>query len=261
MPLSSAHRLAVTEDRFKKSRTKSDVVTFCPAGMRKENKSPRLDGFGVPPYLSFRTFTGFVERLRKSVPNRIDRSVLSSFSGSNQSQILAALRYLELISPKGVPSEKLSSLVESEGTEFRKNLRQVLVGSYPFLFKGFDLRRATVDELIERFEGAGATGDTIRKSVSFFLAAAKHAELEVSPFMLNRRRARRPYAGSRAAKAVGVSLPDAGPNRTWQELALSKLPEFDTAWSPEVKSKWFDAFDRLIESMESANKGGNRGSA
>lgn len=227
--------------------------------MRKNNKEPHLDAFSVPPYLSFRTFSGFIEGLRKGVPNRIDRSVMPSFSGSNQSQILATLRYLELISPKGIPTEKLAGLVESEGIKFRKNLREVLARSYPFLFKGFDLQRATIDELTERFAGAGATGDTVRKCVSFFLAAAKRAELEISPFMLSRRRARRPLAGSRARRAGETGSLDVGPNsRAWQELALSKLPEFDPTWSLEVKSKWFDAFNRLTKGLESADKSGNR---
>jgi hypothetical protein len=187
---------------------------------------------------------------------------MPSFSGSNQSQILATLRYLELISPKGVPTEKLSGLVESQGGNFRKNLRELLVKSYPFLFKGFDLRRATIDELTERFEGAGATGDTIRKCISFFLAAAKHAELEVSPFMLRRRQTRRPYAAARARRTEDIGATDNGPNsRSWQEVALSKLPEFEPTWSPEVKNKWFDAFDRLTKWMESVSKTGNRESA
>jgi len=227
--------------------------------VRTNNKASRLDGYGVPPYLSFRTFTGFIEGLRKGVPNRVDRSAMPSFSGSNQSQILATLRYLELISPKGIPTEKLSRLVESQGGNFRKNLRELLVKSYPFLFQGFDLRRATIDELTERFEGAGATGDTIRKCISFFLAAAKHAELEVSPFMLRRRQTRRPNNAARARKTEDMGAPDSGPNsRSWQEVVLAKLPEFDPTWSPEVKSKWFDAFDRLTKWMESVSKTGNR---
>lgn len=227
--------------------------------MGTNNKASHSDGYGVPPYLSFRTFTGFIDGLRRGVPNRIDRSVMSSFSGSNQSQILATLRYLELISPKGVPTEKLSRLVESQDGNFRNNLRELLMRSYPFLFKGFDLRRATIDELTERFEGAGATGDTIRKCISFFLAAAKHAELEVSPFMFKRRQTRRPYAAARARKREDTGAPDNGPNpRSWQEVALSKLPEFDPSWSPQVKKKWFDAFDRLTKWMDSARKTGNR---
>jgi Family of unknown function (DUF5343) len=213
----------------------------------------------VPPYLSFRTFSGFVEGLRKGIPNRVDRSVMSSFSGSNQSQILAALHYLGLISPKGAPTEKLSDLVNSEGVKFRTGLRAVLVGSYPFLFKGFDLRRATIDELTERFAAAGANGDTIRKSVSFFLAAARHAELELSPFTLNRRRVRKLTANSKPYKP-GASAESHAPAKssTWRELALAKLPDFDAAWPPDVKSKWLDAFDRLVTCMETGDKNRDR---
>jgi len=208
-----------------------------------------LDGPGVPPYLSFKTFSGFIERMRKGLPNRVDRSIMSSLSGSNQSQLLAALRYLQLISPKGVPTEKLSSLVESEGIKFRRALREILIASYPFLFKGFDLQRATIDQLIKQFANAGGSGDTVRKCVSFFLAAARQAELQVSPFMLNRiRTRRRANAGSR------VSRDEDSPARagfpSWQELALSKLPEFDPTWSPEIKRKWFDAFERLIKQTD-----------
>jgi hypothetical protein len=218
-----------------------------------------VDGPGVPPYLSFRTFSGFIERMRKGLPNRVDRSVMSSLSGSNQSQLLAALRYLELISPKGIPTEKLSGLIESEGIKFRKTLREVLVTSYPFLFRRFDLQRATIDELTGQFGSAGASGDTVRKCISFFLAAAKQAELPVSPFMLNRPRTRRrAYAESRVPRNDDSPVNTRASLPNWQELALSKLPEFDPAWTPEIKSKWFDTFDRLIKSMESADKGGNR---
>src|SRR6266404_9089538 len=104
-------------------------------------------GHGVPPYVSFKTFSGFIERMRKGLPNRVDRSVMSSLSGSSQLQLLAALRYLELASPKGIPTERLSGLVESDGAKFRKALREILTSSYPFLFNGFDLQRATVEEL------------------------------------------------------------------------------------------------------------------
>lgn len=33
----------------------------------------------------------------------------------------------------------------------------------------------------------------------------------------------------------------------WAELLLAKFPEFDPAWTDDVKLKWFDAFDRLMK--------------
>lgn len=33
----------------------------------------------------------------------------------------------------------------------------------------------------------------------------------------------------------------------WAEQLLTKFPQFDPAWSDDVKLKWFDAFDRLMK--------------
>lgn len=225
-----------------------------------KNKPPsqRLE-LSTPPYISYRTFSGFIERMRTGIPNRVDRSVMSSLSGSNQSQLMAALRYMELISPNGLPTERLSGLMESEEAKVQRGMREILWSSYPFLFKGFDLRKATFDELTGRFASAGASGDTVRKCVAFFLAAAKHAGLQVSPFVTSR-----PRLKVRASTRVslsgrktdenhhnGVSSTEAG---SWREMLLSKFPEFDPDWSPEIKSKWFEDFHRLIKWMESAEK-------
>lgn len=40
--------------------------------------------------------------------------------------------------------------------------------------------------------------------------------------------------------------PNAGA-ATWADLLLAKFPEFDPAWTDDVKLKWFDAFDRLMK--------------
>ncbi|HXN53879.1 MAG TPA: DUF5343 domain-containing protein [Candidatus Acidoferrum sp.] len=213
----------------------------------------------APPYISYRTFVGFIERLRRGMPSRIDRSVMSSLSGSNQSQLMATLRYLELISHNGLPTERLSKLVNSQDAQVQRGLREILLSSYPFLFKSFDLQKATFDELREQFVGAGASGDTVRKCVAFFLGAAKHAGLQISPFVTSRSRLRvRPSPRSLEAdqKTDGDNGRgyDSKELHTWREMLISKLPEFDAHWSPEMKSKWFDAFDKLITWMESADQ-------
>ncbi|SRR6266487_1550666 len=224
-----------------------------------KNKAPsRRVELTRPPYISYRTFSGFIERLRTGMPSRVDRSVMSSLSGSNQSQLMAALRYLGLISPNGLPTEKLSKLVSAEDAKFQRGMREILFLSYPFLFKGFDLQKATFDELTGQFAGAGASGDTVRKCVAFFLAAAKHAGLQVSPFVTSRPRLRvrlspRVPLGDRKTDENDRGG-DANEARTWREMVLSKFPEFDPDWPPEIKGKWFDAFDKLIKWMESAEK-------
>jgi len=220
----------------------------------------------VPPYVSYKTFRNFLDDLREGIPGRIDRSVVSSLSGTVQGHLLAALRYFSLIDDDGQVHESLARLVNSEGAE-RKNLIEALLRSgYPPLFNadGFDLSNATHLQFTEKFKTFGASGDTNRKCAAFFLAAAQDAGIPISPRILNatRRRtepsknqparARRTSTRTRAQqpptkpeRSPASSPPESG-NLSWEQMLLAKFPSFDPAWPDEVKTKWFDAFDRLM---------------
>src|SRR6266478_5192805 len=64
-----------------------------------EDNSVGREPLPTPPYLPFRTFKSYIESLSSSgIPAKIDRTVLRSRSGSEQTMILASLRYLGLIS-------------------------------------------------------------------------------------------------------------------------------------------------------------------
>jgi hypothetical protein len=211
----------------------------------------------VPPYVPYRTLKNFLENLKASIPSRIDRSVMGSMSGATQSQLAASLKYLGLTSDKGLPTERLAKVVNSEGPERQKNLREMVTQAYPFLFKGFDLQRATTRQLEEEFGRAGAGGQTIQKCMAFFMSIAKESEISLSPHI-------RPFQGaSRAPRQKRATSPGAGVaerdpetfvqssgstdgNLSWAQLLLSKFPSFDPAWPDEVKTKWFDAFDKLM---------------
>lgn len=223
----------------------------------------------VPPYLPYRTFRNFIDSLKQGMPNRIDRSLMATMSGATQATVLATLRYLDLIQEHGAPTDKLLRLVNSEGVERQRVLRDMLTASYPFLFQdGFDLGNATAHSFEERFKER-ASGDTLRKCEAFFLAAAKDADLSVSRFITargsraagNRSKGRRPRAvnGGRTP----ASSPD-GPSEARREppppqpvslehVLLAKFPTFDPAWSEEVQSKWFDAFGRLMERVRESD--------
>jgi hypothetical protein len=61
-----------------------------------------------PPYVSYRTFLNFVEGLQQTMPARIDRSYWGDrFSGSTGTQLVSALRFLDLIDVNGFPTLKL----------------------------------------------------------------------------------------------------------------------------------------------------------
>ncbi len=135
----------------------------------------------VPPYLSFTTLTNFIDGLGEHMPTRIDRSLMKSMSGASQSALVAALDYFGLRDGER-PSAKLTALAVAEGPERATIWKELIQHGYPFLFKdGFNLKRATQGELDERFREAGVSGATVKKCVSFFMAAARVAGIEVSP--------------------------------------------------------------------------------
>lgn len=163
----------------------------------------------IPPYLSHKTFNNFIEGLSKGIPARIDRSVMGTLSGTAQAHLLHALRYLNLIDAEGVPTDKLNQLASAQEAEKQKILREILTSAYPFVFSsGIDLQRCTSRQLEEAFGKTGASSETLRKTLSFFLATAKQAGLSLSPHIKRARRprgagvrGRRPAAGGGATGA------------------------------------------------------------
>src|ERR1043165_4142356 len=240
--------------------------TAC-SGTRRPNMSSTPENEGgkqaIPPYLSHKTFNNFLEGLSKGIPSRIDRSVMASLSRTAQAHLLHALKYLNLIDAEGVPTETLNQLATAQGADKQKILKEMLITAYPFVFKGsVDLERCTSKQIEEAFASTGASSETLRKTLSFFLATAKQAGLTLSPHI---KRARRPRGtGTRARRSVtsgaGTSTsagadevddytpPPRPSTKTKWELLLEKFPTFDPAWPDEIKGKWFEAFDKLSHS-------------
>jgi len=223
----------------------------------------------TPPYLSYATFKTFLGTLKQAIPGRIDKTVMTSFSGANQTQLLHALKYLKLIDANGVPQSTLVTLVKSEGPERHKIQQELLRAAYPFLNDPhFDLATATSGQLDEQFAKL-ATGDTVRKCKTFFLPAAKEAGLQVSPHIKEvgkrtpangkARKARTSAVAPGAAAASPGSGPAAPPTPAamgWHELLLAKFPSFDPAWPDDVKAKWFEGFQDLMK-RGGAKEGGS----
>jgi len=86
----------------------------------------------LPPYISYRTFDNFIGRLQQQVPSRIDRSYWGeTLSGSTGTQLMSALRFLNLVdangkrSTAGVPSTSYIDMLLAEVMALRANLRLV----------------------------------------------------------------------------------------------------------------------------------------
>ncbi|MFR0692156.1 hypothetical protein ACLUTX_22355 [Enterobacterales bacterium AE_CKDN230030158-1A_HGKHYDSX7] len=137
-----------------------------------------------PPYTSFRSFESLLKELKdhEVLPAVIDRSTLEKRSGSEQSALIATLKWFTLIDDKQVPTKLLEQYLEADEEAAKPLLKGMVEQSYTFVSDGsFNLRNATSKQMAELFRGYEISGSTLTKSVAFFLAAAKSAGISVSP--------------------------------------------------------------------------------
>ena len=208
------------------------------------------DSPSIPAYASYRTFRNFIGTLGSVVPGRIDRSLMASMSGAAQSQLIHALRYLKLISQNGKPGAELASLAGEVDDTWREVLHGVLKTGYAFLWRhGFDVETATSHQLQEQFESAGASGETVQRCVRFFVAAAKDAQLPLSPH-ISGARFRRGRRKSVARKEVGtakVAVPESVGHL--QQEQHSKMIRLKNGGSIKLVAD-FNPFDLTDEEQE-----------
>jgi hypothetical protein len=222
--------------------------------MAKEPGHKRL-----PPYVSYRTFLNFVDRLQQGIPARVDRSYWSDrLSGSNGTQLMSALRFLGLIDANAIPSQKLRLLVTAKGVQKTELLRQITSDAFGFLLQGsFDTQTATYAQLDEVFQNNFELTESVRrKCVKFFVALASDAGITLSPFITKRLRSSPGSNGTKqtvkrkGAKVIrNVAVPldrnKVQSEMSWDKMLLAKFPTFDPTWSDEVKLGWLEAFDGL----------------
>ena len=147
---------------------------------------------GAPPYTSYRTFKTFIEDLHEhGVPSRVDRSVLTRFSGVVGTQLMHALRFLSLIEDDGRPTPRLKALVNAHGSErWSATLFEGLRQEYAPIF-AIDLETATPSHFSGAFRKAFPAADAVvQKCVTFFLYAAKDAGVKISGRVLKGRKPR-----------------------------------------------------------------------
>jgi hypothetical protein len=146
----------------------------------------------TPPYTSYRTFRTFIQDLREQgVPSRIDRSVLTRFSGVVGTQLMHALRFLGLIADHGRPTQRLNELVNAFAAgNWSEKLLELLRQEYAAMF-AIDLETATPSHFNEAFRKAFPAADAVvQKCVTFFLYAANDAGVKISARVLKGRKPR-----------------------------------------------------------------------
>lgn len=151
------------------------------------------------PYTAFQTVKTLTGSLKEhGLPQRIDRSLMSNFSGAVQSQLMTSLRFLGLITPEDKPTTSLGALVDAHGTDqWPGELAKVLRSAYADVFK-LNLATASPAQFTETFKDAyPAEGDTVRKGVTFFLNAAKDAGIQISPYIMKNKKPRSANGGAK----------------------------------------------------------------
>jgi Family of unknown function (DUF5343) len=169
----------------------------------------RTRSSGTPPYTSYRTFKTFIADLHEhGVPSRIDRSVLTRFSGIVGTQLMHALRFLGLIEDDGRPTERLKRLVKAHGTShWPETLLETLGDEYAPMF-AIDLATATPSHFNEAFRRAFPAADAVvQKCVTFFLYAVNDAGVKISGRVLKGRKPRSLTPRKKATKPAFAHPP------------------------------------------------------
>ncbi len=131
-------------------------------------------------YVSWQTFKNAIESLAEGIPNRIDRSTFPGLSGGVQSQLLAGLKFLGLITEDNKPTPGLHTLAVHDEETRKERLLALLQTRYSELFS-LDLVKTTPNELSARMsEAYNVTGDTKEKAIRFFLSAVSYVGTPVS---------------------------------------------------------------------------------
>jgi hypothetical protein len=215
-----------------------------------------------PPYVSYRSFLTLLEELQRGgLPSRIDRTFWGDkFSGSTGTQLITALRFLNLVDSGGTPTKQLTELTAAKGPSRTDILKKISYESFTFLMSNsFEPEKATYGQLEEVFgEFYNVDRDVARKCIKFFIELANDAGIPLSQFITKKTRTVHPApVMEKIPKRNGIrtnpniivpqSLELIPHQSSWKELLLAKFPSFDPTWPADVQLKWFEAFDELLK--------------
>lgn len=145
-----------------------------------------------PPYIAFQSLKTLTSNMKEhGVPGRIDKSVLNNFSGAVGSQIITALKFLDLIDDNNHPKASLKGLVTAYGTDgWTEALSAVLKKAFAPIFS-LNLETASPAQFTEHFKQIyDVDGDTLRKSLTFFVNAVRDAQIPISAYIMKNKKPR-----------------------------------------------------------------------
>lgn len=208
-------------------------------------------GFSPPYNVPFSTFQNTVEKVAADLPNKVDRSYLSSRSGSEQSYLISAFRGFGLIDDNYFVTDALRALVaDTDGRQAR--IAALLEQHYPEAV-ALGRTNATPGELETAFAEMfpRVTGASRVKAMRFFLHAAEYAGVQRSPLwkapkvgVTGTRRSRARRAATASPNAVADSTPISPTKNMKQvyfDLLIKKAESQD-----QVDAELLDRIERLL---------------
>lgn len=163
----------------------------------------------VPIYVSYLTFSNMLDWLHEmgTVPSKFDRSLWGKkFGGSTGGQLVSGMKFLGLLNGEDTTPE-LDRLAMADRDERKSLMADLLRDAYGAGIVD-ELPRMTVRMLNDGFASLGSTDATRRKAISFFINAAKAADLPLHS-MLAKQARNRPATTRKAATATQKPKPKA----------------------------------------------------
>lgn len=136
-----------------------------------------------PPHMAFATLVGFLDFLAsRPLPPQIDRSIMSSKSGTDQNNLLSALMGFGLIGEQNRVLPALEALATADPEQRKAELATLVRQFYPDAVQNSEdhgTHQQLQDLFNEKYD-LGTSADTRRKAITFFLHALQAAGLHVS---------------------------------------------------------------------------------
>lgn len=218
----------------------------------------------APPYVAWKTFLGFLDWLAEvGVPSRLDRSFWGQkLSGAYGAQVIAALKYFDLLDAENRPQPDLEVLV-THPEQRKEALHRLIQKKYSDVLDDLDLERATAGELVERFRQYPISGETFNKALNFFVQATQYAGIPTSQHITKRARgAAKAGSGSgkprrrgrppKAKSAEGTAQPHVS---TVEQLGmhpsiealLRDLNRIGASWTQPERDRWLSTFTTMLD--------------
>jgi hypothetical protein len=182
------------------------------------------------PYLPFKTFMNSLDTFAHGLPGILDRTIWRSQAGVTQGLIMNTYRFFGLVDEYDSPTDALETMVRH--TEQRPMVLRGLIEATYGRVIGDDFTSMTPKLLEDYFVDCYAvTGATKQKAITFFLKAARFADIPLSPFLLTQIRNTSTRRRRTKGKDSGGAAKENGDGSNW---STDPTPPSSTATTHKI---------------------------